>query len=316
MRQSRPTQLTKPDRAPQRASIRRLGARPCPSGFGRRITMNNGYMANEERPDELEARAIAERVLGVPLVHADVNGDVDYRFTTSDGQHGALEVTTVTDPKNKIARDQWEKSAPKYGPAPSLRQCWQVWINDRDVRYKGLLARLEPALAILEQAGRRFERGRLHEFIGSPGPEQRAARELARERVTQAFPYPELCRAEHHEALHRIDVVRESGWSASGSDAALELIEAELNAKPDNYGKLRGADEKHLFTWVDGDTDLAVARPFRGGTPAEWEHFGLPSRGPNLLEPVDQLWIVDRATGTGWTWTPVAGWTSLDVAPE
>ena len=56
----------------------------------------------------------------------------------------------------------------------------------------------------------------------------------------------------------------ESGWSASGSDAALELIEAELNAKPDNYGKLRGADEKHLFTWVDGDTDLAVARPFRG----------------------------------------------------
>ena len=140
----RPTQLTKPDRAPQRASIRRLGARPCPSGFGRRITMNNGYMANEERPDELEARAIAERVLGVPLVHADVNGDVDYRFTTSDGQHGALEVTTVTDPKNKIARDQWEKSAPKYGPAPSLRQCWQVWINDRDVRYKGLLAALNP----------------------------------------------------------------------------------------------------------------------------------------------------------------------------
>lgn len=278
--------------------------------------MNNGHMTNEERPDELEARAIAERVLGVSLVHADANGDVDYRFTRSNGKRGALEVTTVTDPKNKIARDHWVRSAPEYGPAPSLRQCWQVWINDRDARYKGLLARLEPALAALEKADRRFERGRLHEFIGPPEPERRAAHALSREKVTQAFPYPELCRAEQHEAPHRIDVVRESGWSASGSDAALELIEADLNAKPDNYGKLRGADEKHLFAWVDRDTDLAVARPFRGGTPTEWEHFGLPSREPNLLEPVDALWIVDRATGTGWIWTPVTGWTSLDVAAD
>lgn len=268
-------------------------------------------MPNEERPDELEARAIAEPALGASLEHADSNGDVDYRFTTSGGKRGALEVTTVTDPKNKVARDQWVKASPKYGPAPTLRQCWQVWINDRDVRYKGLLARLEPALAALEEVSRRFERGRLHEFIGSPKPEQDAAQTLAQEKVIQALPYPELCRAEQHEAPHRIDLVRESGWSASGSDAALELIEAELNAKPDNFGKLRGADEKHLFAWVDGDTDLAIARPFRGGRPAEWEHFGLPSRGPNLLEPVDQLWIVDRATLTGWVWTPEAGWTSL-----
>ena len=79
------------------------------------------------------------------------------------------------------------------------------------------------------------------------------------------MPYPELCRAEDHDPPHRIDIVRESGYSASGSDAALALIEEDLNAKPDNFGKPRGADEKHLHAWGHGDTDLAVARPFRGG---------------------------------------------------
>lgn len=274
----------------------------------------NTHMTNRERPDELEARAIAQPGLGVPLEHADRDGDVDYRFTRPDGRRGALEVTTVTDPKNKIARDQWRKASPEYGPAPALRECWQVWINDRDVRYDGLLARLEPAIAALEEVGRRFERGRLHEFIGSPKPEQDAARTLAQEKVIQALPFPELCRAERHEAPHRIDLVRESHWSASGSNAALELIEAELNAKPDNFSKLRGVAEKYLFAWVDGDTDLAVARPFRGGSAVEWEHFGLPSREPALLEPIDGLWIVDRATFAGWVWTQTTGWRSLGPA--
>ena len=111
---------------------------------------------------------------------------------------------------------------------------------------------------------------------------------------------------------HRIDIVRASGYSASGSDAALALIEEDLNEKHDNFGKLRGADERHLYVWVDGDTDLAVARPFRGGKPDEWDHFGLPTRSPKLNEPVDHLWIIDRATSKGWVWRS-AGWVSLDA---
>lgn len=273
-------------------------------------------MTNEERPDEREARAIAEATLGLSMEHADSNGDVDYRFTRTDGTRGALEVTIVTDPKSKIARDQWTKASPAFGPTPTLRQCWQVWLHDREVRYNGLLARLEPALAALEESGRRFERGRFHEFIGSPRPEQEAAQALARDKVVQALPFTELCTAEGHGDTHRIDLVREVGWSASGSDAALDLVEAELNAKPDNFGKLRGADEKHLFAWVDRDTDLAIARPFRGGQPVEWEHFGLPSRGPNLLEHVDQLWIIDRVSGGGWVWTQSEGWASFAASKD
>lgn len=267
-------------------------------------------MSNKERPEEAQARGIVESVLGVSLTHADSNGDVDYRFSSAEGTSGALEVTTVTNPKNKIARDQWIKESPTYGPAPSLNECWQVWIDDTDVRYKGLLDRLEPALAALAAAGRRFDRGRLPEFIGAPDAERRAAQILATEKVTEAVPYPELCRAEGHEPPHRIDLVRESGASASGSDAALTLIEEDLNAKPDNFSKLRDADERHLFAWVDGDTDLAVARPFRGGQVAEWEHFGLPTRAPELMGTVDRLWIIDRATLTGWVWTSSDVWRS------
>lgn len=207
-----------------------------------------------------------------------------------------------------------DKARSTYGPAPSLRQCWQVWINESEATYKGLLDRLEPALATLEEAGRRYGRSGLGDFIGSPKAEMQAAAALNQEKVTWAMPFPELCHAEGHERPHRIDLAMESGGTASGSDATLTLIEMEVNAKPDNFGKLRGGAVKHLFIWVDAATDIAVARPFRGGRAAEWEHFGLPTRAPSLLEPVDQLWIVDQVTSSGWVWTPAAGWSSLEVA--
>jgi hypothetical protein len=268
-------------------------------------------MTNGESPNEAQARAVVESFAGITLTHADTNGDVDYRFTTTTGQRGAVEVTTVTSPTSKVALVRWDRESPKFGPATALMQCWQVWIDDVDVNYRGLTNRLEPVLAVLEAADRRFERWRSHEFIGSPRAERDAAQVLLQEHVEMAMPYPELCRAEGHAPPHRIEIVRQSGYSASGSDAALSLIESELNEKPDNFGKLRGADEKHLFVWLDAETDLAIARPFRGGQPTEWDHFKLPSRAPALLEPVHHLWIVDRATLTGWVWTSEAGWDSI-----
>lgn len=271
-------------------------------------------MANNERPEERAARVVVEEDLGVPLCHADADGDVDYRFTAAEGRSGVLEVTAVTNQRTKSAWRAIDKARSTHGPAPSLRQCWQIWINESEATYKGLLDRLEPALATLEEAGRHYGRGGLGDFIGSPTAEMHAAAALSREKVTWAMPFPELCRAEGHERPHRIDLVMESGGTASGSDATLTLIEMEVNAKPDNFGKLRGGEVKHLFVWVDAATDIAVARPFRGGRAAKWEHFGLPTRAPSLLEPVDQLWIVDRVTSAGWVWTPAGGWRSREVA--
>lgn len=270
-------------------------------------------MPNEEASEEIEARLIVEAVLGIPLVHSDLNGDVDYRFEGVGGLRGVLEVTTVTNSGTKVAKDKWNRESPGYGPAPSLNECWQVWIEDTNVRYRGLLERIEPALAVLEAAGRKVNRGAWEEFWGAPESVQKAAQVLAQDNVVQAMPYPLLCEAEGHGPPHRIDLVRESGWMASGSDAALGLIEDELRTKPDNVGKLRGGDLKHLFVWVDKDTDLDVARPFRGGEAVEMDHFQLPTRAPALLEPLDQLWIVDRATLVGWIWTATDGWEYLNV---
>lgn len=270
-------------------------------------------MSRGESEDEAEARAIVESIMSLTIGHADADGDVDYRFTTTDGRRGALEVTTVTTAASKVARARWDRESPKFGSAATLAQCWQVWIEDVDVHYRGLLDRLEPTLAVLEGASRRFKRSHLHEFIGASPEVCDAAQALAREHVEWAMPYPELCRAEGHAPPHRIEIVRQFGYTASGSDASLALIEADLNTKPDNFGKLRGVDDKHLFAWLDSDTDLAVARPLRGGSVTEWDHFKLPSRPPELLETVDHLWIIDRATRTGWMWTPASGWELLDV---
>lgn len=272
-----------------------------------------GRMVNKERAEEREARGLVEVALGVTLEFTDESGDADYGFTTVAGQRAALEVTTVTSQKNKVARARWAKESPEYGPARTLRQCWDIWLDDIDVNYRGLVERLEPQLVVLETCGRAFESNRWHEFIGSPADEQAAARSLRREHVARASPFPELCNAEGPEHAHRIEVVRTSGWSASGSDAALALIEEDLNGHVDNGQKLRDAEEKHLFVWVDCETDMSVARPFRGGQAAQWDHFGLPTRTPELDTPVDQLWIVDRITSTGWIWNP-SGWTAFDAS--
>lgn len=282
-------------------------------GQCRRPFRETGSMPMDERPEELEARKLVETALCVELTHADKTGGVDYLFATAAGRFAALEVTTVTDSGRKIARDKWTKESPQYRAATSLHMCWEVWLDDVDVKYRGLVARLEPHIAVLEASGRTFDSRKLHQFIGAPASEQDAATAIAREHVEQASPRLDLCamRATGHE--HRIEIVRVSGWAASGSDSALSLIEEELNGRADNGAKLReaGADECHLFVWVDRDTDLAVARPFRGGQAAKWPHFGLPSRAPGLNDPVDQLWILDRTTLTGWVWS-ATGWETFE----
>lgn len=232
-------------------------------------------MANNERPEERQARVLVEASLRISLNHTDDNGEVDYGFDTTDGRRAALEVTTVTSPQAKRARGRWVKESPRFPPSTLLSSCWDVWGEDIDLEYRGLIERLDPNLAVLDAAGKTFDRAQLHEFWGSPSGEQQAATALAQEHVDRAAPFPELCHALGPERAHQIQIVRAGGWSASGSVAALALIQEELNAKPDNFAKLRGAGEKHLFVWVDSDTDLAVARPFRGGTAAElWTTSG------------------------------------------
>lgn len=92
-------------------------------------------MANEERPEELHALAIAERVLGIKLTHTDTNGQVDIQGVNSAGNLDgkvAFEVTTVTE-QARIATlkrfrktlDQERTAEAQGNPRPAvLKSCW------------------------------------------------------------------------------------------------------------------------------------------------------------------------------------------------
>lgn len=96
-----------------------------------------------------------------------------------------------------------------------------------------------------------------------------------------------------------------SGGAASGSDGALEHLISALESKPDNVEKLRasGADERHLFVWIDDNTNFAIARPLSRDAPP-WDDggFGLPSKPPEIDPAITHLWVVHERSRRGWLW--------------
>lgn len=118
--------------------------------------------------------------------------------------------------------------------------------------------------------------------------------------IAQAVPH-----AAGSEHVHKVIISPGGGGSASGSDEALERLAEALSAKTDNPKKLAasGAEERHLFVWIDGDTPFAIERPLSHdplrGTE---EYFGLPSGPPDIDPVITHLWIVHERSGRGWYW--------------
>jgi hypothetical protein len=266
-------------------------------------------MPQTEREDEVQARDLIERVEGVSLRHADTHGGADYRFDRSGSSTGAVEVTTVTDGSLKSTQKAWMKLRERECAVPNLQSSWNVTVDEQNVRFNGIVEALEPALEILERAGLdRYDSWNRTE-MWVERPELRDAVQVFMEfGVSNAWVVPTK-----DPDLRRLFFSTMGGWSAKGSDSSLQLIEAELRAKPDNYRKLRDADvdECHLFVWLDSQTPGEIARPFTGGGATEYDHFGLPNRPPNADEIVDVLWIVHRGTGNGWIWRRDGGWASV-----
>ena len=87
-----------------------------------------------------------------------------------------------------------------------------------------------------------------------------AVQALIDEHVEAALPMPKLCELERADGIaheHRVIIARMSGHSAAGSDSSLTLIEADLNSRLDNAGKLSGADES---TCSSGSTEILTCR--------------------------------------------------------
>jgi hypothetical protein len=266
-------------------------------------------VANRTRAEELAAAETVARTLGVERpVPADINGEADLIFTAQDGGNAAVEVTFLTDATIKVANAAWMAERARAHYVASLRQSWTVTVEIREATFRRLAARLEPHLAVLERHGiDTIDRWSWHR-IAAPAVLE-ALRALVELGVVQARVSPA-----RDPSLRHIFISPMDGYHAKGSDAALEIIERYLGEKNDNLAKLAaaGVEQRHLFLWLDGDTPGAVSRPFTGGSVAEWDHFGLPTRPPALPEPITDLWVAHRSTHQGWYWPSRGPWQRLD----
>ncbi|WP_461186761.1 hypothetical protein [Arthrobacter sp. Z4-13] len=235
---------------------------------------------NQERPNEAIAKQIVERVLRIQLNHADTHGGVDY--VSTDGTI-ALEVTAVTAGERQSARSALSKSEAKGSPT-RLQGCWLVYASDTQEQMKTFVQRVQPAIAELEFAGKTYfddQPALLHVF--EQGELSHVYQPLLTAGVERATHVPHRDRPEDPDHVHRIFVSTGSGGSVSGSDESLDRLMEELNQKRDNARKLfaSGADQRHLFVWLNDDTWYNIARPLSHEAPS-WaaDGWGLPTNAP------------------------------------
>lgn len=108
---------------------------------------------NRERPDEARARALVERVLDVPLEHADKTGSVDY--LSQDGTV-APEVTRFTDAEKRRARAAARGLRGSSAASSRLRSCWILMVPESQSKMESLVEGVLPYLLLLERVGETY----------------------------------------------------------------------------------------------------------------------------------------------------------------
>lgn len=265
---------------------------------------------NREGPDEIDAKRVVQRVLGIQLEHADKYGGVDYR--SLDG-HIAVEVTRVTRGDRRKSRKAIDQSVKKQTSSAPLSMCWVATTPETGVRLNSFVQTVQPALARLEAAGvQNFERQRdaveviLHSTGTQRSPIVEPLMVLLNAGVETASAVPHREHDDDPDHQHRLHYGLLRPYTHKGSDDALPRILAELQDKTDNPKKLAesGAEARHLFVWVDGATDQEISRVLSGEAPS-WVHddsYGTPSVAPDLDPAITHLWVVHEGTRQGWLW--------------
>lgn len=260
-------------------------------------------MANKERPEEVEARVIVERITGLELIHHDANGAADY--ITADHSTAALEVTTITNQGLRSSSELLAQLRNNPHPDGRLECCWSATVDEHHRKLKGIQLRIANAIAGLQDHNvSSVSEWEWATYVWGGHAARGAVEILVRDRVQSVERWAEYCQAQDDHPIHCITFMTSGGGSAAGSEDSLALIVEELLARDDNSRKLRAetVSERHLFAWLDDQTDFAVARPLDRDDDARWEHFGLPSSSPNVSD-VDHLWVVHRRSRRGWHWT-------------
>ena len=253
-------------------------------------------MPQDESPDELRAATYAATLLGLPLEFTDLNGNVDY--TSADGST-SLEVTRYTNKQVKVDLAASEKA--DYVIPLGGGHDWIVTFAGYP-RFKGLVQRLYPALQGLETHGLVQYTDQMDWWLERVPTLEDEIAVLNAERVIDA-----QAMVRRGEVAHLM-IMTSGGWTYGGPDSALELLEARLALDRNHSEKLRrqATSHKHLWAWVDEETDRGLARAL---APDEQR---LPARPPELPDGVDQLWVVEEASGRGWFWNGTE-WRFVDV---
>lgn len=275
---------------------------------------------NQERPNEAIAKQIVERVMGIQLEHADTRGGVDY--VSIDGA-AALEVTAVTDEEKKKTRKAFAASMEttrrslaahaRTGGPPRLKACWMVFTSDTQRRAKSFEQRVQPLIAELELADETsFDDQKAARHVLERGELSHIYQPLLDAGVQGAIPI-DSNRTEDPEHVHFIFPSTGSGGRSSGSNESLDRLMDVLNKKTDNQTKLRnsGASRRHLFVWLDDDTEHEIARPLsQEESSLPDDRWGLPRTKPQLHSAITHLWVMHDRTRLGWLWDG-KGWREL-----
>lgn len=258
---------------------------------------------NRERSDERVAKEIVEQELHIELDHHDTHGGVDY--ISADGRT-ALEVTAVTDGWRSGARRALEKSERKGAPGAPLQDCWIVSTSLEHENLRSFVQRVQPMIAQLEQAGQtRFFDQEAGSHVLEKGTHAAIYLQLLEAGVENAVNAPHSAHIADPDHVHQVHTVSGSGGAARGSDDAISRLMQELSVKTDNPKKLResGAEQRHLFVWVNHDTEFGIARPLSSSDAlGQKDWWGLPTAAPELDRAITHLWVMHAGSRRGWLW--------------
>lgn len=260
-------------------------------------------MTQRERPDEIEARQIFEKLNLTQLEFADTNGGVDYVFQKIDCS-GALEISRITRSEYLQGNIEWQKRGPSF-EAPSLRFSWYISVSGYPT-FRNIQQTIIDALACLE----RHEIGRYSDsqdwWIRHVPTLEDAVSGLSRQGVRTAQVI-EPFRSSPNTS--RVLLVPTESWMSDGPDGAVEVLNSFLESgkSDDNFLKLQNqnSDERHLWFWLDRYSEPRLRHPIEDPD----RHHGLPTLGPRLPSHVTHLWLMDDAKKHGWMWRRNAHWT-------
>jgi hypothetical protein len=245
-----------------------------------------------DRPDELAAFAVIERVLGVRVELYDADGRqnaVDGLLHFPDGRTGVLEISSLGPQAEAAITGVLANRAKRRYAVDGLRSTWIVRVprNFPPKKLKGIDSLLleceEHDVTSLEQLYGAAVPGQLSAAVAN-AVDAGVAADVAKGRT--GLP-PEV-----RVMVDGVGGAADGGERLLPSELATHLQSPTMQSKLAKLGK-HGHQDRHLFLWVrmSACTYAVIDNLYCGGP--------LPSTPPNLPNGLTQLWLASRFSAGG-----------------